>query len=606
MSELEQPESKKGLSMNANSRYFVEDACVSRNSKEGVETLTNFCAEIKRELIYHDGPKHSTHLIITGRIHDDELDAHGERKYPEGKPLPEITVPASDFASLGWVADKWGLTPIIYPVASAERDLRTAIQLASKPEKEHIYTHTGWTDINGEPTYLSNSGGITRKGLNPNISVALPHELKNYELPAPSGDPQAFFDSLRLVNIGPPETMWVLLLACYRAAVGPVDFTVHLAGRTGTYKSELASLIQSHYGEKMHAKALPASWSSTANAVEALCYRAKNAIITLDDFVPTGTAWQVRQLQKTADQIVRGQGNQAGRSRLTDISQMQTTYYPRGLTLSTGEDVPEGHSVRGRMMILELAPGDIVPAKLTQAQQKRPQYPKAMADWIQWLAGTNAAETVKFVADKIRDKHLHIGHTRTPSIIGQLLATMNLLTEYAVERKYVTLDAMESLSAKAEIAVLSAANKQKEFLEAADPVEATLDTIRLLLGSQIAHCNTKAGGIPKDAEKYGWTKKEVAGGMPDYARNGPRLGWVDTEKNELLIDPNALTLIKKYSGGKLAITQQTLLKRMKEAGILTRTDDNRQRNTCRLMLEGHVRQALCMEIDTVFNEKDRT
>ena len=44
-------------------------------------------------------------------------------------------------------------------------------------------------------------------------------------------------------------------------------------------------------------------------------------------------------------------GNQAGRARLTDTSNLQQTFYPRGVIFSTGEDTPEGHSVRARMMI---------------------------------------------------------------------------------------------------------------------------------------------------------------------------------------------------------------------------------------------------------------
>jgi hypothetical protein len=583
-------------------KYFEENCCICRNTKEGNDQLTNFTAQIAKELIYHDGPKTITHLEITGRLRDDTLKDNGEPKYPDGKPLPNVTIPATDFATMGWVAEAWGLQPIIFPVSNAERDLRTAIQLSSRPEKEHIYTHTGWTEIKGEPHYLTASGGLHRGGLNKAIKVSLPHELRNYSLPAPNDDKAPFLDSLRLVNVGPPHVMWIALLTAYRAAIGPADYGVHIAGRTGTYKSELASLIQSHYGEQMHAKALPASWSSTGNALESLCYRAANTVIVLDDFVPTGTAYHVRQLQKTADQLIRGQGNQAGRARMNDVSQMQTTYYPRGIILSTGEDIPEGHSVRGRMMICELSPGEIETAKLTVAQQRRPSYSQAMANWIRWLAATSAREYLPRLATDYRDKHLGVGHTRTPGIIGNLMATAHLLGEFAIETNALDVPTISDIVGKANAAILAAATRQVEHLEAADPVEALTSTIRMLTGSKMAHFKSRTGGTPKNADKYGYTAKETDSDLPTYERNGPPLGWVDASKGELYLDPNMIPLLKKHSGGRLALTPQTLLKRMKESGLITRIDNERQRNTVRMTLEGHVRQVLCLDLPTVFDE----
>jgi hypothetical protein len=542
---------------------------------------------------------------VDGRLQDlAEHEQTGERLHPDGLPLPELTIPATEFAGMNWVPEQWGMRPIILPVPGAERDVRTAIQLGSKPTKEHIYTHTGWTRIGNEPAYLTMSGAITAKGLNDKITVELPAELRRYSLPAPAQDAEAFKNSLRIVNIGPPEVLWPLLLATYRAAVGASDFALHLAGRTGTYKSEICSLFQSHYGEGMDARHLPASWSSTSNAVEALAYYAKDAVMVVDDFVPHGTAYHVRNLQAMADRLIRGQGNQAGRARLTDVSSMQTTFFPRGILLSTGEDIPDGHSVRGRMLIVELSPGSIAPAKLTPAQQKRGSYPQAMADWIQWLAETNAAERLKTMAQDLRDKYLDIGHSRTPMLLGNLIATAALMMQYAEDRGFLTPAQGLDIYKKAEDAVLAAGRSQKQHIEGADPVEAMKDTIRLLLGAQMAHVKTRDGGIPADAVKYGWTENVKAGSMAEYKSNGPRIGWVDPEADEFLLDPNALTLLKKHSGGKLAISPATLLKRMKESGVITRCDETRKRNTVRMSLEGHQRQALCLSLADIFDESE--
>jgi hypothetical protein len=588
----------------SNGLYMTDDCCVLKETKEGPTKLSNFVARIDQEHIYHDGPKATTFLTITGRMQDEELDENGERKHPDGIELPPITIPASEFASLGFVPEKWGMRPIIFPVSGAERDMRTAIQMASKPTKEHIYTHTGWTNIGREPHYLTMSGGINSRGLDTSIKVQLPHELRHYSLPKPVKSKEAFAASLRLVNLGPPEIMWPLVLGCYRACIGPSDFALHLAGRTGTFKSEVCALIQCHYGLGFDARHLPCAWNSTGNALEALLYRGMHAICVVDDFVPVGTAWQVRQLQKNADQIFRGQGNQSGKARLTDVSAMQTTYFPRGLTLSTGEDVPEGHSVRGRMMIMELAPGSIERGKLSAAQGSRELYPQAMADWIQWLAGTNAQEVLTTTARGIRDKYLDVGHTRTPSIIGQLMATMQLLCEYAVDQGWHTAATMGPIYNKALQAVLEAAGKQKDYLEAADPVKAFIETVRYMLTSGVAHVKTRNGGIPKNPDRYGYLVEQGSGELPSYKARGQRIGWVDADAGELLIDQDAMPNIKKHSGGRLAVTAQTLIKRMRETGLITRVDDQRQRSTVRVMLEGHRRQALCMDLAEIMDTEE--
>lgn len=574
--------------------YLADEVKMYKETKDGMAQLTNFNAWIEKELIYHDGDKTTTHLYIRGAMTD--------AKTGEKVALPQVQIPASDFKSLGWVAEKWGMKPIIYPVSSAERDIVAFIQLQSSPERQHIYTHTGWTEIEGTPTYLTTTGGIHVGGLDAAIAVQLPHELQRFQLPAPTNDYEPFAESIRLVNLGPKQTTWTLLLATYRAAMGAADFAVHLAGRTGTFKSEISSLFQSHFGPGMDARHLPASWSATANALEALAYRAMNALMVVDDFVPVGTAWQVRTLQAKADQFIRGQGNQSGRARLNDTTSLQQTFYPRGIVLSTGEDIPEGHSVRGRMMIVELAPGEIATDKLTAAQQHRPAYAQAMANWIHWLSTQDVQPELQRCRQVWRDRALGIGHTRTASIVGDLMATMTILMQWADSMGWLNSQMQQSLIAKAEAAIMDAAQRQGEYLHSADPVEALCETIRQLLGANLAHLKTRGGGVPDNATLYGWTEEKTPGEMPTYKAHGPRLGWVCEEEETIFLDPASLTLLKRHSGGKLAITPQTLLKRCVEAGVINRTDASRQRNTVRVNLEQHQRNVLSLDRNRVMDE----
>src|SRR5262249_11974368 len=254
-----------------------------------------------------------------------------------------------------------------------------------------VYTHTGWARIQGRWYYLHGEGAIGPDGLNPNIVVDLGDALSLYVLPAPTtGDERkrAVQASLRLLLLRPARIMWPLLAAAYRAALGDTDYGVHVTGATGTYKTETAALIQQHFGAGMDARHLPANWSSTGNALEGLAFAAKDAVLVVDDFCPTGSHADVQRYHKEADRLFRGQGNRSGRQRMRPDGSLRPTKMPRDLTISTGEEVPRGQSLRARLVILEVARGDIDRVRLTACQRDAAAglYAMAMAGYLHWVA----------------------------------------------------------------------------------------------------------------------------------------------------------------------------------------------------------------------------
>lgn len=557
------------------------------NSKGEEIFLANFTAKITEETRYVDGKAHTTTFKIKGRS--------------RGKELPEVDVPAEKFQSLSWVLPAWGVAPVISPVPNAERLLRAAIQQNSRPKIKTIYTHTGWCEIDGKENYLTTSGAITKNGHNPKVTVMLPEELKNFTITINKDkEVEGVAATLALAEIGPREMMWPLIAATVRPPLGPVDFAIHISGQTGTFKSEISSLMQSHYGPKMDARHLPGSWSSTANALEAQSYRCKNAIFCIDDFVPTGSSWQVKALQKTADQIMRAQGNQAGRARLTDISSHQTTMYPRGMILSTGEDIPISQSIRARMLIIDITPGEVDKTKLSIAQKLRPIYSFGMARWIQWIAGHGTQKIEEACIRRkteIRDANQEVGHTRTPTTMGDIQTTIILFLAFAEEIKAITTEQHIRMKKEALDAIKACCCDQERHLKSADPTETFIETIRAMIGGHLSHFRAMDGGIPKNAEELGWTSKAGIDDIKSYTAHGPKLGWVNWDADECYLDAvSAYALIVRHSKGAISQTKQTMLKRLKDQGILTRTDETRQRNTVRVTCENQAKHVLAIRI----------
>jgi hypothetical protein len=61
---------------------------------------------------------------------------------------------------------------------------------------------------------------------------------------------------------------------------------------------------------------------------------------------------------------------------------------PRALVLATGEEVPEGPSIRARLLLLELGPGEIDPAMLSHSRRAghEGRLAESMGGFIAWIA----------------------------------------------------------------------------------------------------------------------------------------------------------------------------------------------------------------------------
>jgi hypothetical protein len=122
------------------------------------------------------------------------------------------------------------------------------------------------------------------------VQVQLPSALEHYQVRPPAGADEgvgAIRAGLRFLSVAPDRISYPLLAAVYRAALGNVDFSLFLAGPSGSFKTALASLCQQHFGAAMDAKALPAHFDSTANALEARAESSSSNCVTAGDISPS-------------------------------------------------------------------------------------------------------------------------------------------------------------------------------------------------------------------------------------------------------------------------------------------------------------------------------
>ncbi len=284
------------------------------------------------------------------------------------------------------VVGKWGMNAIIAAGQNSKERLREAMQLMSQDAIEkHIYTHTGWRHIGDKDVYLCQGGAIGADGIN----VELDPQLSRYFLPSPieTDITEAVKERINFIFIGKMSItlpLWACMyLAPLAEAIEP-SFTLWVVGPSGTYKSVSTGLALCQFGDLDHHH-LPASWSSTYNLLEKLLFFIKDAPIVIDDWAPGQNSQKQTQLEEKAEHIIRDQGNRQGKARMSSDTSSRPVYVPRGMLITSGEQLPSGHSHTARIYAVHIEPGDIDIERLSEAQKRRHLYRQAMAHYIKSL-----------------------------------------------------------------------------------------------------------------------------------------------------------------------------------------------------------------------------
>ena len=596
--------------------YFVTSGGVIAWRKEtrdgSVPTpLCNFGARIVAEEVHDDGAGQRTVLAIEGQM-------------PDGRPLPCVKVPAERYFAMTWVTEVWGTAPVILAGQGKKDHLRAAIQMLSGRVPRHtVYGHLGWRKISDEWAFLHNDGAIGSDGGRNDVEIETDTDgFQPYRLPEPGADPDvvaAVRASLDLLDLGPDLITAPLLGAVYRAPLGEaavIDFSIHITGPTGVFKSELAVLAQAHFGSGFHSRRLPASWADTANMLEKKAFLAKDAVLVVDDFAPAGTATDVQRLHREADRLFRAAGNRSGRARMRADGGSRPTYYPRGLIISTGEDIPSGQSLRARLLVLEVAPGDVLPELLSKGQASAAAgiLAAAMAGYLRWLAPRmdELADVLPRRQRDLRAALLREGqHRRTPEITASLLLAWQLFVEFAQQIGAIADDEAASQLTRVQPALSGIAESQLAHQRAEDPAGRFLALLRAAISSGRAHvADANTGTEPENAACWGWQLHVVSTGQYEHEEwrpNGECLGWIRDE--DLLLDPDAAFAtaqkLARDQGTTIPIKQRTLWKRLAEEELLASRDGARNTNTIRRTIQGLRRELIHLRTSALAAETDQ-
>lgn len=603
--------------------------------------LCNFTCMILEEVTKDSGLEDSALLKI-------------ETIREDGLKLPVAEVSANKFfsSSSNWANEAYGSMVLILPGSQKKDNLRAAIQMFSSEEKDiprrHVYQYTGWKLINDQWHYLTGSGAINAEGLQDQVNVDMGQgHINRYQLPAPSSKEAikaalpAVYDVL---NICPNKKHLgaSLLAAVGRSVLGecsPVDFCLFVHGLTGSKKSAITSIALSFFGD-FAGGVFPANWSDTDNDMEAKSFQCKDGLFGIDDFKPSVNQAEAAKLHSKAERFIRNTGNQAGRGRRNNDMTSKAAPYNRSMTVITGEDLPKGQSLLGRLLILELERHDVDCPTLSRLQQaaRENQLSGLMAAYIQWLSSRITAfkKTLPQTLIALRDEAISQGinsHPRAALMYANMVAGADVFIDFLVDCGALEVNTAVVLSDDIHIQLKQAFSHQGSYLAEQDEVARFVDLLRSLFSSGNAHVADRlTQGAPKTrphslgwrctwnnghdctADEYsavtsGDTKHQISD-TPDTAEpQGDCIGWyyedlkTGTDRQIWLDQGSTFARVQELArkqGEPLLLSPARLWDRMRDRGLLIGCDSydsGKQRTTAPKRIEGILKRVMVLSAD---------
>lgn len=569
--------------------------------------LCDFTCQIVEEVTADDGLVDSTFLRIKGL-----------RK--NGFALPLVDVPAKSFYSSqgSWSNEYWGTQVFIFPGAAKKDNLRACIHLFSNLNgdvpRRTVYKYSGWKKINDAWHYLTGSGAITVDGLIEGTEVDLGSgHMSRYQLPAPlAGDrlKQAVSDTLALLDVCPGKLHIgaALLAAVARAPLGEchcVDFALWLHGLTGSRKSAITAIALAFFGD-FTARSFPGNWSDSVNDAEAKSHQCKDSIFVMDDFKPSVSLTESSKLHAMAERIVRNTGNQTGRGRRGSAMEAKAAPYNRSMMLITGEDLPRGQSLLGRLLILEIGGSDVDNAVLTRLQQAQQagSFTGLMSAYLQWLAGRmdqlkkDLPKNIALLRDAAIRDGLATSHPRAAEMYVSLVAGFDVFLEFLEDTGTITNEQSTHLSLSIESSLQQAFSEQADYQKDQCEAQRFVQLLKAALSSGNCHIadKNKQGAPETRPFVWGWRNggKDLSGDV--YSPMGDCIGWycapLEGNNAEVWLQQDAVfKVVQQFArnqGEAFLMSPATLWRRLDEKLLILQTEQQTGRAKPRLSVKKFV------------------
>ena len=500
---------------------------------------------------------------------------------PLGEYLGEVEISARDFHSMYWVTSKV-LGNGILPTSIDERErLRKAIQELSAGAR-HIYipSKCGWHWTNGVPVYLHHGGCLGSDLLiRPNLQI---NNLEAFDLTEFSTCDElvAIRSSLEISKLTNNHVGTVLLAVLFRAPLSlfkSIDFVFGMSGASGSGKTTVAMLMQSHFGRGFK-DIPPDSFESTINFIVARMSAADGTVFVVDDAIPLNIS------ERDFDRFIRMIGNSLQRGRAgRDGFTTRRNSKINCLSVVTGEEFYGRESCLARMVTVDVHRNTFDFKDITRLQGYRDQglFVTSMRSYIEWLLANHKMLQTGLESFQLRlNRYGKNSHKRLVQNYANLDWALETFHNFCVDKQVMGREEADQSLEKMRQHLVEAARLQELSVSERTPAELFISQIRSLFFSNKCHLTERDGTEPVKATLFGWNK--VSGGP--LRPNGPKIGFIN--RKEVALDlSSAFRVVKEQyeqsSGHKFPVLERGLCKSLAENGFI-RVASGEGKNTIKM------------------------
>ena len=498
--------------------YFKSNGAlwmIRRTAKGDIDTqIATFAPRILRETILHETAGETKLFVLSG------ISASGEV-------LPECEIPAKDLGRMDWVDNRMPSDCLLFVEGQADKHVKNAIKTtASLAKHTDVWCYTGWQKIDGRWEFLMPGYGEQE--------VRLTDNLKRYALESGCRDDDLLSFAAFALSDDIPHTY--LLPALCHTFLSPLNefmnqagmqprYLLAMIGQTGSYKSSLAAVVLSSFGE-FAIDSFPLTFRSTANSVPEVGHILKDVLLVIDDYHPLSKK-DAEEMKHVLQVAVRAWGDHAGRTRLRPDASINEPKAPRGNVIVTGEFLPDlAPSDFARLFVVEMQK-EVIGDKVMRDVQDLAHnglFRRAMSAYIDWIKSTfllTDESTAAFVSslrtqaqdvrsawrERLHDERIEF-HGRLPDAIASLTIGFRMLTAFLQSKNLLTDADRQKLEDELDAVFLTTAKQQAGRMLASDPGYLYLKAVMQMVSEKTLRID------PADGQCHGVTNN-LAGFVDD-------------------------------------------------------------------------------------------
>lgn len=362
----------------------------------------------------------------------------------------ETTVNGVEFDQYLWVKKLTSGKAFIIGETSDYRSYIHYLISTSKAPITYRYNRSGWVIRNEKNYYITSAGPI---GVKNNNITTTDGKVFNF-IPEQIGKKEIFqcILELMLYICKDNEKSIVLelfthlgvLTTLFEESGFPPKFVMGLIGETNSRKTSLAIAVTQLFNrDTLHTPEL--SFSSTIGGIETMLQTYSDAVLLVDDLMPTNTKSQQNDINNKLEFLVRAYGDRVSKRRMTDFSNnnAKSSYPIRGTCLITGEYVEGVTSSMTRMVNIYLDKKQVNNDILSFHQQNPNILSTHFYDFISYITDTYH-ETVQYIEQRIPALRLenspYFNTSRYAESFAHLQTVSELFINYGVQRGFINND----------------------------------------------------------------------------------------------------------------------------------------------------------------------